>query len=190
MALREQSPPSLTPAQRRTLQEVTRLMLARLSGVVATHAEILAGRRDPNLEAALAGVLPPPLERAYDAIEDEWHQNRLAALASVREDKRNLYHNPAVRFWIRFAQIRAGDPEDPFAPDFFRDLATAVGAGIGRDRRMTRDVGGKPARWVEWCTRRGRRAGMSYGAIANALHLEVDEVYLRAWMKRRQRRDT
>ena len=123
--------------------------------------------------------------RTVDEILNYWHQHQLAALNSVREDKRNLYRNPAVRWWIDHTQMWANVHSSDMGRDFFKRLALAVKAGIGRDKRLELGLDWRPGHWLEWEVRKLRSEGKSYGEIANLLNLQVDESQLRRWAKRR-----
>ena len=146
-------------------------------------------KQSPPLTPAQASVqIDPELVKVLHAKLDEWRRHMLAAVESVREDKRNLYLNPAVRWWIDRAQRWALIKDDPMgAKEFFQRLAAAVRAGVGRDKRMEKGFDWRPAEWVEYEVRKLRRAGWSYARIADHLSLEVEESQLRRWMNRRGR---
>lgn len=193
MTIKKQSPPSLTPNERKILMRFEAMLRQQIAAGMPTFEEMRTMEPDARAEKARDRVQvlvenDLQLERKASNILRKRHQNMLAAIESVREDKRNLYGNPAVRWWIEHAQRWAMVHNDATAREFFQLLAKATQAGVGRDKRMEKGFDSRGAEFVEYHVRRLRLAGWSYGRIAKYLNLSVDESQLRRWINRRERR--
>jgi hypothetical protein len=219
MAIKKQAPPSLTAQERKTLTQFGAISRDRLLEGMPSCQEMRSATEEAKgkheeWERASISVDPDRLQRMAEAIprrygvkvtvSDEYpallqraiaifrkyEANQRAAIESVRADKRNLYLNPAVRWWIEHMQRWGQIPDDPWeSRDFFRRLAQAVavtvGEGIGREKRMKRGFDWRPAEWVEYNVRMLRRQGKGWGTISEELKLQKGESELRRWAKRR-----
>ncbi len=185
MAAKKQSPPSLTADERQELTRLSQDLLRQIQATMLTHNELRTDV-DPAAERRRQEAqIDRGLVQRIEEILRPWEQNKRDALDSVREDKRNLYRNPAVRWWIEQMQSRAKIPGDPMeSRDFFRDLSLAVKVGVGRDRRMEKGFDWRPVEWVEHHVRQLRGQKRTWSEIAGELNLKVDESQLRRWAKR------